>query len=120
VDASVQVQVQEECAGIWLVGEGIAQRAETLTRAAAALRVTDLRLTSQGSSPLSVGFAVPEADLHLALEVLHQEFFSAPDTTAFAVAPNACAANLQAVSQQPAGLLTAYRTRQLQHPQPLP
>lgn len=79
VDASVQIEVEEERAGIWLIGEGIGQRGRTVARAAAALQVTDVRLISQGSSPLSLGFAVPEADLHAALAALHSEFFGTPD-----------------------------------------
>ena len=76
VDQSVRIEVQEDSAAIWLVGEGIAEREDTLTRAKAALGATEIRLTSQGSSPLSLGFALPEAGLHAALEALHRQFFA--------------------------------------------
>ena len=84
IDRSVHIEVEEERAGIWLVGEGIAQRDDVLARAVAALQMTDVRLTSQGSSSLSLGFAVPEADLHAVLETLHREFFAVPDAGIFA------------------------------------
>jgi len=48
------------------------------------LRVTDVRLISQGSSSLSLGFVVPEADLRAAVEALDREFFAAPDLEVFA------------------------------------
>jgi aspartate kinase len=105
VDDSVGIEVEEECAGIWLVGEGIAEREETVARAAAALRLTDVRLTSQGSSSISLGFAVPEAGLHGALEALHREFFAAPDSSTFVVtgtAPKPAPAGLQTAPLRPA------------------
>jgi aspartate kinase len=86
VDASVDITVEEDRAAIWLVGEGIAHVASTLARACAALRIADVRLTSQGSSSLSLRFAIREADLQLAMEALHREFFLAPDRNVFAVA----------------------------------
>ena len=86
VDASVDITVEEDRAAIWLVGEGIAHVASTLARACAVLRIADVRLTSQGSSSLSLGFAIREADLQLAMEALHREFFLAPDRNVFAVA----------------------------------
>jgi hypothetical protein len=49
-----------------------------------ALSATDVRLTAQGSSSLSVGIAVPELDLRLAVEALHAEFFATPDREVFA------------------------------------
>jgi aspartate kinase len=88
VDESVDITVEEDRAAIWLVGEGIAHAgnaASTLARARAALRITDVRLTSQGSSSLSLGFAIREADLQAAMEALHREFFAAPDRYVFAV-----------------------------------
>jgi aspartate kinase len=84
IDESVQIAVEEDRAAVWLVGEGIVPADATLARAARALQVTDLRLTSQGSSSLNLGFVVPEADLPPAMEALHKEFFAAPDATVFA------------------------------------
>jgi hypothetical protein len=49
------------------------------------LQIADVRLTSQGSSSLCLGFAIREADLQAAMEALHREFFAAPDRNAFAV-----------------------------------
>lgn len=90
VDESVEIAVEEDRAGIWLVGEGIAHlgngnAASTLARAQAALQITDVRLTAQGSSSLALGFAIPAADLQPAMEALHREFFAAPDRSIFAV-----------------------------------
>jgi len=87
VDQSVQIEVEEDRAAIWLVGEGVAQGDETLARADSILRSANVRVTSHGSSPMSLGFTVPEADLHKALAELHQGFFTEPDPTVFAVPP---------------------------------
>lgn len=84
VDESVQITVEEDRAAVWLVGEGIGQTAATLSRAAKALQTTDVRLTSQGSSSLSLGFVVKESDLPAAVEALDREFFAAPDAAVFA------------------------------------
>jgi aspartate kinase len=91
VDESVDITVEEDRAAIWLVGEGIAHLghggygASPLARALAVLQVTDVRLTSQGSSSLSLGFAIREADVPAAMEALHGEFFAAPNPSVFAV-----------------------------------
>jgi aspartate kinase len=84
VDESVEIAVEQDRAAIWLVGEGIASGEVTLRRALGALSATDVRLTSQGSSSLSVGIVVPELDLRLAVEALHNEFFATPDLEVFA------------------------------------
>jgi len=84
VDESVEIAVEEERAALWLVGDGIGQAEATLPRAARALQVTDVRLISQGSSPLSLGFVVPEPDLRAAVEALDREFFASPDADVFA------------------------------------
>jgi len=83
VDESVEIAVEQDRAAIWLVGEGVASDA-TLKRALGALSATDVRLISQGSSSLSLGIAVPESDLRLAVEALHAEFFATPDGEVFA------------------------------------
>jgi len=83
VDECIEIAVEEDRAAIWLVGEGVASEA-TLRRALGALSATDVRLTSQGSSSRSLGFAVPESDLRLAVEALHAEFFASPDHEVFA------------------------------------
>jgi len=89
VDESVDIAIEEDRAAIWLVGEGIAHVPSTLARARVALHYTDVRLTSQGSSSLSLGFVIREADLQAAMEALHREFFAAPDTKVFAVPESA-------------------------------
>ena len=83
VDESVDIAVEEDRAAIWLVGEGVGQAA--LARARRVLHGTDVRLMSQGSSSLSLGFAIREADLLAAMDGLHREFFAAPDGAVFAV-----------------------------------
>jgi len=89
VDESVDISVEEDRAAIWLVGEGLAHMPSTLARARGALHHTDVRLTAQGSSSLSLAFAIREADLQAAMEALHREFFAAPDTDVFAVPESA-------------------------------
>src|SRR5580658_593182 len=89
VDESVDISVEEDRAAIWLVGEGLAHLPSTLARARGALHHTDVRLTAQGSSSLSLAFAIREADLQAAMEALHREFFAAPDTDVFAVPESA-------------------------------
>jgi aspartate kinase len=91
VDPSVEIAVEEDRAAVWLVGEGIVQE-ETLARAARGLEAVDVRMTSQGSSSLAVGFLVPESQLRAALEALNREFFAAPDAAVFA-APDGEALN---------------------------
>ncbi|HVN03727.1 MAG TPA: aspartate kinase [Bryobacteraceae bacterium] len=104
VDAAVHIRVEEDRAAVWLVGEGIAQVPATLARAQAALRGMEVRLTSQGSSSLSLGFAIRETDLPAAMEALHREFFAAPDTRIFAAPePAAWHAPQAAARVRPAG-----------------
>jgi aspartate kinase len=104
----VDITVEEDRAAIWLVGEGIAgfakignggNAASTLARACTVLQLTGVRLTSQGSSSLSLGFAIREVDLQPAMEALHREFFAAPDRDVFAVGEYAPASASQAASQ---------------------
>ncbi len=84
VDESVEIAVEEDRAAVWLVGDGIAQADGTFSRAAQALESANVRLTSQGSSSLSLGFVVPEENLRAAVQALHREFFAAPDAAVFA------------------------------------
>ena len=89
VDESVDITVEEDRAAISLVGEGIAHAASTLARARGALHGIDVGLASQGSSSLSLGFVIREADLQVAMGALHREFFAAPDGQVFAVPESA-------------------------------
>jgi aspartate kinase len=102
VDRSVDITVEEDRAGIWLVGEGTAHvdnAAPTLGRARGALHFADVRLTSQGSSSVSLGFVIPEADLQAAMEALHREFFATPNGDVFAVPASAPGGVSQPASQ---------------------
>jgi aspartate kinase len=87
VDESVTITVEEDRAAIWLVGEGIGQAALARARGILqhAMHIADVRVMSQGSSLLSLGFALREADLQAAMAALHREFFAAPDPEVFAV-----------------------------------
>jgi len=85
IDESVSITVDENCAGVRLVGEGVSQEPSTLDRARAALQMSGPQLFAQGSSSLSLAFAVPEAKLGGALEALDREFFASPDPAVFAV-----------------------------------
>jgi aspartate kinase len=107
VDQSVDIAVEEDRAAIWLVGEGVAHIESTLRRARAALQVADVRLTSQGSSSLSLGFAIREADLHAAMEALHREFFAYPDRHVFAAPESAILRALQPAPQTSPAQLNA-------------
>jgi len=113
VDESVDITVEEDRAAIWLVGEGVAHAPATLARAHAALQVADVRLTSQGSSSLSLGFAIPEAGIRAAMEGLHREFFAAPDRNVFAIQECVPMRAFQAASQ-------ASQLRQCSRPQAAP
>ena len=113
VDESVEITVEEDRAGLWLVGEGIVQADATLPRATAALRTTNVRLVSQGASSLSLGFVVPEPDLAAAVEVLHREFFAAPD-------PEVLAAPAPAPSRATWHVLQERHLRRQRQPQVAP
>jgi aspartate kinase len=90
IDASVQVTVEERIAIVSLVGEGITDNGSAiLVRSVSALKHADVRMTAQGSSRLSISFAIPETGLGAAVEELHREFFRSPDDAIFAVTPEA-------------------------------
>jgi aspartate kinase len=52
-------------------------------RAFSALDGIQPRMVSQGASQLNLSVVVAAADLHRAVESLHQEFFRNPDPAAF-------------------------------------
>ena len=91
VDQSVEISVEEDRAAVWLVGQNVGQNVAqgdaAFARAAKALETLDVRLASQGSSSLSLGFAIPEGNLRAAMSTLHQEFFATPDLAAFVPRP---------------------------------
>ena len=84
VDRSVQVRVEEERAVIGLVGEGVGSVPGVMSRALNALNGINVCMSAQGSSLLTVCFAVPESALHASVERLHREFFSTVDPEVFA------------------------------------
>jgi aspartate kinase len=84
VDASVEIAVEEGRAAIWLVGQGIAQADGAGERAERALEGMDVRMIAQGSSSLSLGFAMPESQLQSSMEALDREFFATADPEIFA------------------------------------
>jgi aspartate kinase len=115
VDPSVRIEVQEDSCAIWLVGEGVAQAEGISARARSALRATELRLTAQGSSSVSLGFAIPEADLLASLGALHGEFFAVPDQTVFAPAEVVPAVHARSPQHTDHGILASKHLRAQLH-----
>lgn len=87
VDSSITVTVEENMAVVSLVGAGITAGPSIAARVHSALAARDVRMTAQGSSLLSMSFAVPEPALGECVERLHREFFRAPDADVFAATP---------------------------------
>jgi hypothetical protein len=67
----------------------------------------DVRMTAQGSSRLSMSFAIPETALADCVERLHREFFRAPDADLFAAPPDS--ARMVVVGQLPEGASVGLR-----------
>jgi aspartate kinase len=86
LDSSVAITVEEESAMVSLVGNGITSTPIVKQRALVALGLVHVAMTSCGCSR-SISFAVPRAEVALAVERLHREFFRAPDPEIFAVTP---------------------------------
>jgi len=80
LDGSIAVSVEEEMAVVSLVGSGITAGPAIAGRVQTALQNENVRMTAQGSSRLSMSFAIPEAALAGCVERLHREFFRAADT----------------------------------------
>jgi len=99
VDRSVQVRVEEERAVIGLVGEGIGSTPGVMSRALSALNGIDVRMNAQGSSLLTVCFAVPESALRPSVERLHREFFTTIDPEVFVSARESVETSRDAVRQ---------------------
>jgi aspartate kinase len=87
VDESVRITVEEDMSVVSLVGEGITSLPSIGDRAVALLKDAGIRLMAQGSSRLSMSFAIPEAALAASIEKLHHEFFRSPAADVFAAAP---------------------------------
>ncbi|MDR3701588.1 MAG: aspartate kinase [Candidatus Sulfopaludibacter sp.] len=92
VDGSIAVAVEENLAVVSLVGSGITAGNSTAERVARVLHGEDVRMTAQGSSRLSMSFAIPGTALAGCVERLHREFFRAPDADLFAAPPDSARA----------------------------
>jgi aspartate kinase len=86
LDASVAIAVEEESALVSLVGNGITSTPLVTQRALAALGSVHVAMASPESSR-SISLAVPKAEMAVAVERLHREFFRAPDPEIFAPTP---------------------------------
>jgi aspartate kinase len=87
LDSSIGATVEENMAVVSLVGSEITAGPEIAARVQSALQGQNVRMTAQGSSRLSMSFAVPEPALAGCVERLHREFFWAPDSNWFAATP---------------------------------
>jgi aspartate kinase len=91
LDHTIAVTVEEHMAVVSLVGCGITAGPAIAERVERILQGQDVRMTAQGSSRLSMSFAVPETALAGCVEHLHREFFRFPDAGIFASTPeSAC------------------------------
>jgi len=86
LDSSVAISVEEESALVSLIGNGISSTPLVMQRASAALGSVHVAMASPESSR-SISFAVPSAEVAVAVERLHREFFRAPDPEIFAATP---------------------------------
>lgn len=104
LDSSIAVTVEESMAVVSLVGSGITAGSAIAARVESVLKSKEVRMTAQGSSSLSMSFAVPEPALAGCVERLHREFFRAPDAGLFAATPESArmlVAELAAVPVSP-------------------
>ena len=91
LDRSIAVAVEENLAAISLVGSGITAGPEIAARLQSALAGVNVCMTAQGSSRLSMSFAVPEPAAPACVERLHREFFRSPDAARAASAESGAA-----------------------------
>jgi aspartate kinase len=84
LDSSIAATVETNMAVVSLVGSQIAAGPVIATRVQSTLQGQNVRMTAQGSSHLSMSFAVPEKSVGDCVERLHREFFQAPDPDLFA------------------------------------
>ena len=87
LDSSISVTVEENIGVVSLIGCEITSGPAIAARVQSALHGQTVRMTAQGSSRLSMSFAVPEAAMVVCVERLHREFFRTPDPTLFAATP---------------------------------
>jgi aspartate kinase len=87
IDRSIAAAVEENMAVVSLVGSEITAGSAIAARVQSALEGINVRMKAQGSSRLSMSFAVTEPAMANCVERLHREFFRAPDPALFAAAP---------------------------------
>jgi aspartate kinase len=83
LEAFADVSIEENLAIVCMVGENIRRCDNVSARAFAALDGIRPRMVSQGASQLNLSMVVAAADLRRAVESLHREFFSIPDSASF-------------------------------------
>jgi aspartate kinase len=75
--------VEQDQVIVCLVGDDIRYTPGVARRTFNALGGINIRMVSQGASLLNISFVVKEADLQVAVEALHREFFSELDAAVF-------------------------------------
>jgi aspartate kinase len=100
LDSSIAASVEENVAVVSLVGAKITAGPAIAARVQSALQGQNVRMTAQGSSRLSMSFAVPEAAMTGCVERLHREFFGTPDPSLFAVTPEPSCAVAKALPRE--------------------
>jgi aspartate kinase len=83
LEAFADVSIEENLAIVCMVGENIRRCGNVSARAFTALDRIRPRMVSQGASQLNLSMVVAAADLQSAVESLHREFFSTPDSASF-------------------------------------
>ncbi|HEV2199783.1 MAG TPA: lysine-sensitive aspartokinase 3 [Bryobacteraceae bacterium] len=84
IEEFAEVTVDENQSIVCLVGDNIRHTPGLAARAFGALNTVNVRMISQGASRLNISLVVAAADLHRAVESLHREFFTDPDSQVFA------------------------------------
>jgi aspartate kinase len=87
LDSSIAATVEENMAVVSIVGSEITADPVIAARVQFALQGQNVRMTPQGSSRLSMSFAVPEPAMADCVERLHREFFRSPGSDLFAATP---------------------------------
>lgn len=78
-----EVDIEKDKAVLCLVGDNIRWQAGVAHRVFRALEPVNVRMISQGASLRNLGLVVAQADLKLAVELLHKEFFTDVDPEVF-------------------------------------
>ena len=75
-----QVEIEHCVATVSVVGDNLRMSKGVAGRIFSSLRNVNLRMISQGSSEINVGFVVEEKDVNEAVNALHHEFFAGAGT----------------------------------------